>query len=365
MAVWRRDGLDLLLFGEGVSRNQIVAAAASASKAPSDDWARLFGSHPVQTSDTVSVGTSPHARIDTQPRFAGEPHDVDISVDVDTISPTEQTWSGVPPTGETRTATVTRVYDQVTIRTSIKRRPLARRRSHTHLCEQPGHVLLPDRHHHEPRRNGDTEAHCHRRPLRGPAPRAARLRRRAHRKCSPSPTPNSSTPTATSWMPTPPTEPLRLLAAKPHLCAVLNRTGCADRSLTIRSVERRHRTVVVPFRGAGAPLSSNFAQLSLISTCCTADRPSSVPVLDESQSRSTGSAPALAARAAGLVPAPNTPARGGPGLDGQPSPTASCAHPDGRIRGGRVHQRFNPTNADLSAHTRSIGLDRGEGVPAT
>ncbi len=44
LVLWRRDGFDFLLSGRGVTSDQILNAATSASQATPDEWARLVGS---------------------------------------------------------------------------------------------------------------------------------------------------------------------------------------------------------------------------------------------------------------------------------------------------------------------------------
>ena len=119
LVLWRRDGLDFLLSGHGVTTDQILTAATSASLASPDEWADLLDPQNVGSNDTVATGSSPPvAPVDTEPAFVGEPRDVAITVTVDDVSNTEQQWSGVLPTGESWSATITRVYDRMDIRYS-------------------------------------------------------------------------------------------------------------------------------------------------------------------------------------------------------------------------------------------------------
>jgi hypothetical protein len=117
LVLWRRDGLDFLLSGRGVTSDQILTAAASASVASPDEWAHILGLQNVGSNDTVPTGTAPPvAPVVTEPTFVGEPRDVAITVTVDDVSNTEQRWSGVLPTGESWSAEVTRVYDHIEMR---------------------------------------------------------------------------------------------------------------------------------------------------------------------------------------------------------------------------------------------------------
>ncbi|MEY2525105.1 MAG: hypothetical protein QOJ66_3670 [Ilumatobacteraceae bacterium] len=115
VVLWRRNGLDFEVTGQGLTEDQTIAAAASASRASPDEWAAL-GSQagPV---DTVSAGTSPaELPSDTQPGFVGEPRDVAVTVKVDDISSNEEQWFGVLPTGESWSAKISRVYDRMDVR---------------------------------------------------------------------------------------------------------------------------------------------------------------------------------------------------------------------------------------------------------
>ena len=115
VVLWRRDGLDFEVSGQGLTKEQTLAAAASASHASPDEWAAL-GSQ-AGPADTVSAGTSPAGLpSDTQPGFAGEPRDVAITVKVDDISANDEQWSGFLPTGESWSAKITRVYDRMDVR---------------------------------------------------------------------------------------------------------------------------------------------------------------------------------------------------------------------------------------------------------
>ena len=117
LVLWRHDGLDFLISGSGVTSDQILSAATSASRASPDEWAHLLGSKNIASSDTVPTGTAPPvAPVDTEPSFVGEPRDVAITVTVDDVSKTEQRWSGVLPTGESWSAKITRVYDHIEMR---------------------------------------------------------------------------------------------------------------------------------------------------------------------------------------------------------------------------------------------------------
>jgi hypothetical protein len=117
LLLWRRDGLDFLLFGRGVTSDQILTAAASASPAAPDEWAHLLDQGNAASNDTIATGTAPPAApVDTEPAFVGAPRDLAITVTVDDVSNTEQQWSGVLPTGQPWSAKVTRVYDHVEMR---------------------------------------------------------------------------------------------------------------------------------------------------------------------------------------------------------------------------------------------------------
>ena len=116
LVLWRHDGLDFTLTGRGVTSDQILNAATSASLASPDEWAGLLGSRNVRPNDTVATGTSPPvAPAVTEPSFSVEPRDIAITVTVDDVSNTEQRWSGVLPTGESWNAKVTRVYDHIEV----------------------------------------------------------------------------------------------------------------------------------------------------------------------------------------------------------------------------------------------------------
>jgi hypothetical protein len=120
VVLWRRDGLDFEVTGQGLTKDQTVAAAASASRASPDEWEHLLGLQSSGETATAPAGTSPaEAPSDTQPAFVGEPRDVAITVTVDDISSNEELWSGVLPTGETWTAKISRVYDRMDVRYSI------------------------------------------------------------------------------------------------------------------------------------------------------------------------------------------------------------------------------------------------------
>ncbi len=117
--LWRRDGLEFVLTGQGVTSDEILKAAASASRASPDEWA-AFGSRVNAPVATVVAGTSPpEVPTDTAPPFVGEPRDVAITVSVDDVSNNEERWSGVLPSGESWDAKITRVYDRMDIRYSI------------------------------------------------------------------------------------------------------------------------------------------------------------------------------------------------------------------------------------------------------
>lgn len=117
LVLWRRDGLDFLLSGSGVTSDQILNAATSATPASPDEWAHLVRPQNVPPNDTVATGTSPPVvPAGTTPAFVGEPRDVAITVTVDDVSNNEQRWFGVLPTGESWTAEVTRVYDHIEMR---------------------------------------------------------------------------------------------------------------------------------------------------------------------------------------------------------------------------------------------------------
>jgi hypothetical protein len=117
--LWRRDGLEFVLTGQGVTSDQVLKAAASASRASPDEWAAL-GSHTNGPADTVAAGTSPpEVPTDTAPSFVGEPRDVAITVKVDDLSTNEERWSGVLPSGESWDAKIIRVYDRMDIQYSI------------------------------------------------------------------------------------------------------------------------------------------------------------------------------------------------------------------------------------------------------
>ena len=117
--LWRRDGLEFELTGQGLTSDQILEAAASASRASPEEWAAL-GSLTNTPADTVAAGTSPpEVPTATEPSFVGAPRDVAVTVSVDDVSSNEERWSGVLPTGESWDAKITRVYDRMNIRYSI------------------------------------------------------------------------------------------------------------------------------------------------------------------------------------------------------------------------------------------------------
>jgi|GEM_PF-4096961 len=117
LLLWRRDGLDFLLSGRGVTSDQMLAAATSASPASPDEWAYLLDQGNAASTDTIATGTAPPAApVDTEPAFVGEPRDVPITVTVDDVSDNDQRWSGVLPTGGSWSAEVTRVYDHIEMR---------------------------------------------------------------------------------------------------------------------------------------------------------------------------------------------------------------------------------------------------------
>ena len=119
VVLWRRDGLDFALSGQGLTSDQILQAAASASRASPDEWAAL-GSQIYTPADTVAAGTSPpDASTDTTPSSVATPRDVAVTTTVDDVSTNEERWSGVLPTGESWSAKITRVYDRMDIRYSI------------------------------------------------------------------------------------------------------------------------------------------------------------------------------------------------------------------------------------------------------
>jgi hypothetical protein len=118
--LWRRDGLDFELTGQGLTREQILAAAASASPASPDEWEHLLGSQIIGPGDTAPVATSPaEVPTETAPTIAGGPRDVAITVKVDDVSPNDEKWSGVLPTGESWSVKVTRVYDRMNVRYEV------------------------------------------------------------------------------------------------------------------------------------------------------------------------------------------------------------------------------------------------------
>jgi hypothetical protein len=118
--LWRRDGLDFEVTGQGLTKEQTLAAAASASRASPDEWEHLLGLQSSGEAATAPVGTPPaEAPSDTQPAFVGEPRDVAVTVKVDDVSSNEEQWSGALPTGETWTAKISRVYEQMDVRYSI------------------------------------------------------------------------------------------------------------------------------------------------------------------------------------------------------------------------------------------------------
>ncbi len=117
LLLWRRDGLDFLLSGRGVTSDQMLAAATSASRASPDEWAHLLDQGNAASTDTIATGTAPPAApVDTEPAFVGAPRDRPITVTIDDVSNTEQRWSGVLPTGQPWSAKVTRVYDHIEMR---------------------------------------------------------------------------------------------------------------------------------------------------------------------------------------------------------------------------------------------------------
>jgi hypothetical protein len=117
VVLWRRDGLEFALSGQGMSSDQILDAAASASQASPDEWASLLGSQIIVPGDTTPAATSPpEVPVDSEPLFEGEPRDVAIAVTVDDVSSNEQRWSGVLPSGESWSAKITHVYDRIDVR---------------------------------------------------------------------------------------------------------------------------------------------------------------------------------------------------------------------------------------------------------
>ena len=117
LLLWRRDGLDFLLSGRGVTSEQMLAAATSASPASPDEWAHLLDQGNAASNDTIATGTAPPATpVDTEPALVGAPRDLAITVTVDDVSNTEQQWSGVLPTDQPWSAKVTRVYDHIEMR---------------------------------------------------------------------------------------------------------------------------------------------------------------------------------------------------------------------------------------------------------
>ena len=116
LLLWRRDRLDFLLSGRGVTSDQILTAAASASPASPDEWAHLLAQRATPRRTTLAGyrtarGTRRHR---TGPRRSAR--DRPITVTVDDVSNTEQQWSGVLPTGQPWSAKVTRVYDHIEMR---------------------------------------------------------------------------------------------------------------------------------------------------------------------------------------------------------------------------------------------------------
>ena len=117
LLLWRQDGLDFLLSGRGVTSDQMLAAATSASPASPDEWAHLLDPGNVASTDTIAPVTAPPtAPVGPEPVFVGAPRDRPITVTIDDVSNTEQRWSGVLPTGQRWSAKVTRVYDHIEMR---------------------------------------------------------------------------------------------------------------------------------------------------------------------------------------------------------------------------------------------------------
>ena len=117
--LWRRDGLEFVLTGQGITSDQLLKAAASASHASPAEWAALAPRTNAPAATVVAGTSPPEAPTDTAPPFVGEPRDVDITVSVDDVSANEQRWSGVLPSGESWDAKIIRVYDRMDIQYSI------------------------------------------------------------------------------------------------------------------------------------------------------------------------------------------------------------------------------------------------------
>jgi hypothetical protein len=120
IVLWRRDGLDFELSGQGISRDQILAAAGSASRASPDEWTGLLASQAFGPGDTAPAATSrAEVPTETASTIAGGPRDVAITAKVDDVTTNEEQWSGVLPTGEAWSVKITRVYDRMDLRYDI------------------------------------------------------------------------------------------------------------------------------------------------------------------------------------------------------------------------------------------------------
>jgi hypothetical protein len=107
---WERDGVAFYLLGQGLSEQQMLAAANSIRPATGDEWATLIGT-PV--ADQAPVATSPIETTSTEPR--DDVRDVPIDVSVVVHTPNLETWSGTLPTGEPWSLDVSRLFDSISL----------------------------------------------------------------------------------------------------------------------------------------------------------------------------------------------------------------------------------------------------------
>ena len=115
--LWRDGDVAFALSGRGLTRDQMLTAAASVSPVTEDELARLATAGDATTDTVAVIGTAPpSAATDTS---VGTPHDLDITVKVTDVSDNEQRWSATLPNGQTWESVILRVFDQRTISTYI------------------------------------------------------------------------------------------------------------------------------------------------------------------------------------------------------------------------------------------------------
>jgi hypothetical protein len=109
---WERDGLAFYLYGQGLTETEMLAAAISIRPATPDEWTALVNA---PATNEVSQGTIPTGTTPANTVAPPTPaiHDVPIEVSVTVVSPNEQTWSGVLPTGERWSLDLARVYNTI------------------------------------------------------------------------------------------------------------------------------------------------------------------------------------------------------------------------------------------------------------